>query len=356
MSAATDSARAAELTSVTNMTPHQKLAALLIMMGPENAAKMLRDFDEQEVEALATQMAKLPMIGQELQEEILREFSNVAIHAATALRGGMDYVHDVLEKSIGMFKASDIMNRVSPTATTSTSVSVMQQVIEMDPRQLFNLVRNEQPQTIALIVSYLSPDKASEVLFQMRPDVREQIIERLANITPMPIEVVERLAALLAEKVGVKPTRALNQTGGVRAAAALLNAMDKNLSKSILVALEERKPELSQAIQQKMFTFEDLATLDSATLQRIMREVDMRQLAVALKTASDNVRKTLMSGISKRAAEAVMEEVNYMGPVKLRDIEAAQNTIIEIVRRLESAGQIELGEAREENRRELIAR
>ncbi len=336
------------------MTPHQKLAGLLIMMGPENAAKLLRDFDAPEVEAIATQMAKLPMISQELQQDILREFSNVAIHAATALRGGMDYVHNVLEKSIGMFKASDIMNRVSPTATTT--VSVMQQIIDMDARQLFNLVRNEQPQTIALIVSYLSPDKASEVLFQMRPDVRGQIIERLANIAPMPVEVVERLAALLAEKIGVKTTRALSQTGGVRAAAALLNAMDKNVSKSILVALEERKPELSQAIQEKMFTFDDLATLDPTTLQRIMREVDMRQLAVALKTASDSVRKALMGSISKRAAEAVLEEVNFMGPVKLRDIEAAQNTIIEIVRRLESAGQVELGEARGENRRELLAR
>lgn len=354
MDAVTASSRAGEPISVASMTPHQKLAALLIMMGPENAAKMLRDFDEQEVETLATQMAKLPMISQELQREILREFSDVALHAATALRGGMDYVHNVLEKSIGMFKASDIMNRVSPTPTTT--VSVMQQIIEMDARQVFNLVRNEQPQTIALIVSYLNPDKASEVLFQMRQDVREQIIERLANIAPMPIEVVERLAALLTEKVGVKPTRALNQTGGVRAAAALLNAMDKNLSKSILVALEERKPELSQAIQRKMFTFDDLTSLDSSTIQRIMREVDMRQLAVALKTASDAVRKALMGGISKRAAEAVMEEINFMGPVKLRDIEAAQNAIIDIVRRLEADGQVELGEAREENRRELMAR
>ena len=354
MGATTASSRAGAPASAADMTPHQKLAALLIMMGPENAAKMLRDFDEQEVEALATQMAKLPMISQELQQEILREFSGVALHAATALRGGMDYVHNVLEKSIGMFKASDIMNRVSPTATTT--VSVMQQVVEMDPRQVFNMVRNEQPQTIALIVSYLSPDRASEVLFQMRQEVREQVIERLANIAPMPIEVVEQLATLLVEKVGVKPTRALNQTGGVRSAAALLNAMDKNLSKSILVALEERKPELSQAIQRKMFTFDDLAPLDTTTLQLIMREVDMRQLAVALKTASDAVRKALMGGISKRAAQAVMEEINFMGPVKLRDIETAQNAIIDIVRRLEAAGQIELGEAREENRRELLAR
>jgi flagellar motor switch protein FliG len=353
MGAATASPRAGDSAGAAAMTPQQKLAALLIMMGPENAAKLLRDFDEQEVEALATHMAKLPMISHELQQEILREFSDVALHAATALRGGMDYVHNVLEKSIGMFKASDIMNRVSPSP--STTVSVMQQIIEMDARQVFNLVRNEQPQTIALIISYLNPDKASEVLFQMRQDVREQIIERLANIAPMPIEVVERLAALLTEKVGVKPTRALNQTGGVRAAAALLNAMDKNLSKSILVALEERKPELSQAIQRKMFTFDDLASLDPGTLQRIMREVDMRQLAVALKTASDAVRKALMGGISKRAAEAVMEEVNFMGPIKLRDIEAAQNSIIDIVRRLEAAGQVELGEAREESRRELLA-
>lgn len=352
MSAA--SSKTHEPLSVTSMTPHQKLGALLIMLGPENAAQLLRDFDEQEVETIATQIAKLPMISQEMQQEILREFSGVAVHAATALRGGMDYVQNVLEKSIGLFKASDIMNRVSPTQTTT--VSVMHQIAEMDARQVFNLIRNEQPQTVALILSYLSPEKASDVLFQMRPDVREHTIERLANIAPMPIEVVERLATLLAEKVGAKPTRALNQTGGVRAAAALLNAMDKNLSKSILVALEERKPELSQAIRQKMFTFDDLLSLETVTLQRIMREVDLRQLAIALKTASDNVRKALLGSVSKRAAEAVMEEINFMGPVKLRDIEGAQSAIIDIVRRLESEGEIELGESREESRRELVAR
>lgn len=322
------------------MTKHQKLAALLVMMGTQGAAELLKVMDPAEVEVVSTEMTKLGLISQEVQKGILLEFSDVAVSASTALRGGMEYTRTTLEQALGLFKATDIVGRVSPMRTP---VAAMQQVIDMDPRNIVNLVKAEQAQTIALIVSYLTSEKASQVLALLRSEVRESVIERLALMAPIPIEVVEKVVEVLNLKLGGKQSRALNQTGGIKNAAEVLNAMDKNLSKSMLISLEERNPELGQAIRQKMFTFEDLAALDTAALQKVLREVDMRDLAVSLKTANETVKTALLSSISKRAAETVKEEIAFMGPLKLKDIEGAQQRIIEVVRRLESEGEIEMG-------------
>jgi flagellar motor switch protein FliG len=285
-------------------------------------------------------MTKMGLISHEVQQGILKEFSEVAIQASTGLRGGVDYTRQTLEQALGLFKASDIIGRVSPMRTP---VAAMQQVIDMDARNIVNLVKAEQPQTIALIISYLTPDKASQVLALLRSEAREAVVERLASMAPIPVEVVEKVVEVLNLKLGGKQPRALNQTGGIKNAADVLNSMDKNLSKSMLISLEERNPELGQAIRQKMFTFEDLAGLDPASLQKVLREVDMRDLAVSLKTANETVKMALLGSISKRAAETVKEEIAFMGPLKLKDIEAAQQRIIEVVRRLESEGEIEVG-------------
>lgn len=326
--------------NLEKMTKHQKLAALLVMMGTQGAAELLKVMDPAEVEVVSTEMTKLGLISQEVQKGILLEFSNVAVSASTALRGGMEYTRTTLEQALGLFKATDIVGRVSPMRTP---VAAMQQVIDMDPRNIVNLVKAEQAQTIALIVSYLTSEKASQVLALLRSEVRESVIERLALMAPIPIEVVEKVVEVLNLKLGGKQSRALNQTGGIKNAAEVLNAMDKNLSKSMLISLEERNPELGQAIRQKMFTFEDLAALDTASLQKVLREVDMRDLAVSLKTANEIVKTALLTSISKRAAETVKEEIAFMGPLKLKDIEGAQQRIIEVVRRLESEGEIEMG-------------
>ncbi len=326
--------------NLEKMTKHQKLAALLVMMGSQGAAELLKVMDPAEVEVVSTEMTKLGLISQEVQKGILLEFSAVAVSASTALRGGMDYTRTTLEQALGLFKATDIVGRVSPMRTP---VAAMQQVIDMDPRNIVNLVKAEQAQTIALIVSYLTSEKASQVLAMLRSEVRESVIERLASMAPIPVEVVEKVVEVLNLKLGGKQSRALNQTGGIKNAAEVLNAMDKNLSKSMLISLEERNPELGQAIRQKMFTFEDLAALDTASLQKVLREVDMRDLAVSLKTANEVVKIALLASISKRAAETVKEEIAFMGPLKLKDIEAAQQRIIEVVRRLESEGEIEMG-------------
>ena len=345
----TTSTAAAE---VAKMTKIQKLAALLVMLGEESAGRLLKVLDEHELDAVSSEMSKLGLISREVQCEILREFNAVAVEASTAVLGGPDFTRVSLEKAVGLFKASDVLGRVSPN---KASVSVMQQIVEMDARQVFNLIKNEQPQTIALIISYLSPEKAAQVLLLLRNDLREQVIERLANLAPTPVDVVEKVVAVLTSKMGGKHPSALHQTGGVKAAANLLNALEKTASKNILISLDEHNPELGMAIRQKMFTFEDLASLEPSSLQKILREIDMRDLAVALKTASETVKAALLACISKRAAETVNEEMTFMGPLRLKEIEAAQMKIIDAVRRLEAEGEIDLSEARQGAQHEAVA-
>jgi flagellar motor switch protein FliG len=310
-----------------------------VIIGPEAAAQVMKHLEEHELDTVAAEMAKMALVPQEIQRDILQEFTGVAVEASTAILGGVRYTQATLEKSVGLFRATNIIGRVAPCRTP---VAAMQQLADMEPRQIYNLLKLEQPQTIALVMSYLGSDKSAQLMVLLRPEIREQVIERLATLAPTPIEVVEKLVDVLNHKVGTKHTRALNQTGGMKMAAELLNSLDKNLSKTLLIAIEERNAELGIGIRQKMFTFEDLVVLDPPSLQKVLREIDMRDLAVSLKTASEKLKTALLSCISKRAAETVNEEISFMGPLKLKDIEAAQMRIIEVVRRLESEGEIEI--------------
>jgi flagellar motor switch protein FliG len=324
------------------LTKVQKLAALLVMLGPESASQILKQFQPREIEAISREMARFNLISQEQQEEILQDFSEVAVTASTSLSAGIDVTRNTLEKAVGSFKASDILGRVVPTRA---SIGAMQSIADMDPRHIFNLIRDEQPQTIAFVVSYLAPERAAQIFGLLRPEQRDKIIERLATLAPTPIEVAEKVVDVLNAKLGIKQTRAMSQTGGVTPAADILNAMDKTVSRSLLTSIEEHNPQLCQAIRKKMFTFEDLLQLNSQAIQRIMRETDMRDLALALKKASDPLKKLLLSNISRRGAEAVQEEMSMLGTVKLRDVEAAQFRIIDAVRKLEAEGEIELDQS-----------
>jgi flagellar motor switch protein FliG len=325
------------------LTRTQKLAALLVMLGPESAAVILKQFAPREIETVSRDMALFNLISREQQQEILEEFSEVAVAASTSVSAGLEVTRNTLERAVGSFKASDILGRVLPTRAP---MGAMQAIADMDARSIFNLLRDEPPQMIAFVISYLSPEKAAQVFNQLRAEQRDQIIERLATLAPTPVEVAEKVVEVLTAKMGVKQTRALTQTGGVTPAADILNSIDKTVSRTILGTIEERNPELCQAIRKKMFTFEDLAALNAATIQRIMRETDMRDLALSLKRATEPVKKLLLSNISRRAAETVKEEMAFMGSVRLRDIEAAQFRIIDAVRKLEADGEIDLDEAR----------
>ena len=329
----------AEASAASQMTRIEKLAALLTLLGTEGAVHILKHLGEDEVEAISVAMTKFHLISKTLQDEILREFTGVARAASTSVVGGVDFTQTALEGSVGRLRASNILNRVSPARPP---VAAMQHIADLDARQIFNLTKHEQPQTVALIISYLSPEKSADLFNLMPPDTRGQVIERLATLSSIPIEVVETIVAVLNRQAGGECARPLNQTGGLKTAARMLNRLDKTVTQSILFALDERNPELSQSIRQKMFTFEDLTTLDVPALQKVLREVEMRDLAIAIKTASDQLRSQLLGCISRRAAETVSEESQFMGTLKLRDIEAAQRKIIEVVRRLESEGELEV--------------
>lgn len=324
---------------VSQMSKVQKLAALLIILGPESAAQILRTLDGQELDQVSAEMTRLPMITQEMRTEILHEMSAVALAAGTSLRGGIEFTQTALEKAVGTCKATDIISRVSPQGTMSPAI---QRVLEMDVRHIFNLLKDEHAQTIALMSSHLRPDKSSELLCLFRPELRGDVIERLARLEPTPVEVVEKIAEIMQRRLSGKTGRGMNQTGGIKSAADVLNALNKNLSKTILATLEERNAELGQAIRQKMFTFADLGLLDNAGLQKVLREVDMRDLAVSLKRADDPLKDKLLGAISKRAAETVIDEMSFMAAVKLKEIEAAQARIVEVVRRLENEGEVEI--------------
>jgi len=351
--AAPDSNSATEFSKLTKL---QKFAALLIMLGPDGAAQLMKSLDDNELDAIAGEMAKITMVSQELQAELLQEFAEVAVQACTGILGGVDFAQTALEKSLGGFKASNIISRVSPSRTSPSRAvdSPIVKIADLEARQIFNLIKHEQPQTIALILSYFTPVKASQVLGILRSEQRELVIERLATLAPTPIEVVERVVDVLNLKLGGKSTRALNQTGGVKNAANVLNAMDKTVSKSLLMSLEERNPELGKSIRQKMFTFDEVGALEATTLQRLLRDVDMTDLAIALKTASEWLQTRVLGCISKRAAESIREEISFMGPLKLRDIEAAQLRIIEVARRLESEGEINLDDAKQSSTNEVM--
>ena len=321
------------------LTPTQKMATLLVLLGEESASTLLKGLDDNERELISAEMVNLPLISVAQQTAVLREFAGMAIQANSGVGGSVEYTRAVLEKSVGLFKAAEVIGRVG---TRRTSVAAMQQIIDLDAASIGNLVKEEQPQTIALVVSYLTPRKGSDVLRSLPASLQEQVVERLATLASTPIEVVETVGRVLSAKVGPKVTRALNQTGGVKSAAALLNAMEKTARKSVLDRLDERLPELVQSIRMKMFTFDDLAFLDPKVLQRVMREVEADVLAIALSAANENLLRTLLAAVSKRAAASITDEIANLGRIPIREIEKAQESIVTIVRRLEADGEISL--------------
>lgn len=335
------------------MSKPQRFAAFLIILGPETAATILRQLEPAELESVTLEMSKLPFLTQEFQNEVLKEFSSLAVQATMGVCGGLKFVNAALEKGVGAFRASDVMNKVSP-ATNRPAIPALQQLLDLEPRPLANLLKHEPPQVVALVVSYLPPDRASRILAELPEAQREHVVERMATLAPAPVESVELLATTLNQKIGTaKPSRPPSRTGGVASAATMLNAMDRETATNILNALEARNPDLTQTIRNKMFTFEDLAMLDTPSLQKILREVDLRDLAMSLKSASDRLKGRMLGSISKRAAETVNEEISFMGSVRGKDGDAAKQRIIEAMRKLESAGEIDLNEAREASKAAL---
>jgi len=324
----------------SKLTRQQKLAIFLICIGPEAAAEVLKQFDDLEIENLCREMAGFPMIPDAVQKQVLEEFASVVAGGVQSATGGIPFAQRTLEIAKGGHKASAIIGRVGPAV--GTSLEVIKDISEMEGRQIYNLIKHEQPQTISFILSYLEPTKSAEVFPLLSPDLREEVLERLGTIESTSLDLVSKIARSLGKHFDNKTRPAFHHSGGVRAVAGLLNSLEKDLSKTLLGRLEERNAALSAAIRKKLFSFEDLNRLQPADLQRILREVDSSNLAIAMKSASESLRGKVMAGLSKRAAEALKEEIELLGPVRLKDVEAAQDVIIQAVRRLEEEGQISI--------------
>jgi flagellar motor switch protein FliG len=321
------------------LSRQQRLAIFLIVVGPDAAAEVLRQFEDAEIELLCRDMSQFPMVPESIQKQALDEFTGIVAQSANAVMGGMAYAQHSLEIAKGDYKASAIMGRVGPV---NTSVDVIKDISEMEGRQIFNLIKAEQPQTIAFVLSYLESPKAAEVFSLLSPDLREEVIERLGTIESTSLDLVGKIVRALGKHFNTKARPTFHRSGGVRSVADLLNQLEKDMSKTLLARLEDRNTSLGAAIRKKMFSFEDLNRLTSADLQRVLREVEMGNLATAMKSASEALRDKIYGALSKRAAEGLKEEIELLGPVRFKDVEAAQDAIIQAVRHLEEEGQISL--------------
>lgn len=322
----------------TELTKLQKLAMFLIVLGPEAAAEILRQFEDAEIEAICKEMTNFQVIENAQQAEVVREFAAVIGASAGSVTGGAGFARRTLELAKGDSKAASILERIAPG---SHSADGIKEIEEMEPRQIYNLLKNEQAQTVAFVLSYLEPVKSASIIALFPGPSRDEILERLSTLNSTSVELVNKVAKALTQNVQ-RTKVTMHASGGVRVAADILNILDRETTKQILSRLEQRDPDLGSAIRKKMFGFADLVRLEQKDLQRIMREVDTNDLVLALKNATPLLRDAICGALSKRAAETLKEELEMLGSVRPKEVDAAQDRIIQVVRRLEEQEEISL--------------
>lgn len=314
----------------------QKAAIFLIALGPELSAEVFRHLREEEIEQLTFEIATLRNVQPEEKDMVMEEFANMALAQDYISVGGIEYAEKLLEDALGPEKAAEIIQRL----TASLHVRPFDLARKTDPAHLLSFIQHEHPQTIALIMAYLHPDQAAQILSALPPDGQVEVARRLATLDRTAPEVLEAVESALEKRLSSLISLDSTQAGGVDVAAEILNRVDRGTEKLIIETLEEEDPELAEAIRQRLFVFEDIVLLDDRAIQQVVREVDSRDWALALKTASEEVSERIFRNMSKRAAEMLKEEIEYLGPVRLRDVEEAQQKIVGVIRRLEEAGEI----------------
>jgi flagellar motor switch protein FliG len=314
----------------------KKAAILLLSLGPELSSRILKQFTEQEIEAVTMEIANLSRVDKELRDEVLNEFMLIGQAQRFMLEGGVDYARELLEKTVGRHKAVEIIKRLKE----QVKVKPFTFVRHTDPKQLVNMISREHPQTIAMILSYLDSQQAAMVLSDLPGEVRADIARRVALMERTSPEILKEVERVLRDKLSTVFQQDFTQSGGLETVVDILNRVDRGTEKLILEDLEKEDAELADEIRQRMFIFEDIITLDDASIQRVVREVESKDLARALKGASEEVKDRIFRNISKRAAEMLQEDLEFMGPVRLREVEEAQQRIVAIIRRLDESGEI----------------
>lgn len=317
-------------------TGKEKVAILLIALGPEKSAEIFKHLNEEEIEEITLQIANMRMVSPEEKEQVIEEFYQICLAQEYISEGGVNYAKEVLERALGEEEAVNILNKL----TSSLHVKPFEFIRKADPSQLVNYIQNEHPQTIALILSYLEPRQAGEILANLPGEIQSEITRRIAVMDRTSPDVIKDIESVLESKFSNMLAEEHTTTGGIDSVVEILNSVDRSTEKRIMDEMVNKDLELSEEIKKRMFVFEDIVGLDSRSVQQVIREVDNSRWAVALKNTSDAVRDTIFSNMSSRLVEMIKEDIEFMGPVRIRDIEEAQQEIVNVIRRLEEEGVI----------------
>ncbi|OEG00400.1 flagellar motor switch protein FliG [Vulcanibacillus modesticaldus] len=321
---------------IQELSGRQKAAILLISLGPNFSAEIFKHLREEEIEQLTLEIANMRKVDTADKERVLQEFHQMAVAQEYITQGGIDYAKDVLEKALGQQKAIDVINRL----TATLQVRPFDFARKSDPNQILNFIQNEHSQTIALILSYLQPEQSAMILSSLPQEKQADVARRIALMDATSPEIISQVERVLEQKLSSTLQQDFNAAGGIQSIVQILNGVDRATEKTILDTLEVDDPELADEIKKRMFVFEDIVNLDNRSIQRVIRDVDNNDLQLALKVASDDVREAIFRNMSKRMVETFKEEMEFMGPVRLRDVEEAQTRIVATIRRLEEAGEV----------------
>ncbi|MBE8408914.1 flagellar motor switch protein FliG [Leptospira borgpetersenii serovar Ballum] len=332
------------LNKKTNLTGRQKAAVFLIAVGSEVSSEIFKHLREDEIEQITFEIARLDKITPEDKEKVLVEFNELMMAQEFISNGGIDFARGLLEKALGNQKAIDIINRL----TSSLQVRPFDFIRRTDPQHLLNFIQNEHPQTIALILSYLDPQKASNILSNLPHTIQAEVAKRIATMDRVSPDVLREVERVLERKLSTLASEDYTSAGGIDSVVEILNLVDRGMEKTIIEALEEEDPELAEEIKKRMFVFEDIVLLDDRAIQKVMREVDNSDLAKALKSVDTEVQEKIFKNMSKRAANLLREDMDFMGPIRIKDVEDAQQKIVNIIRKLEDAGEIVVARAGED--------
>ncbi|GHV50997.1 flagellar motor switch protein FliG [Spirochaetia bacterium] len=319
-----------------DLSGREKAAAFLVSIGSEVSSEIFKYLREDEIETLTFEIARMETIEAEQRDSVLQEFQELMMANQFITSGGIDYARELLEKSLGSQKAIDIINRM----TSSLQVRPFDFIRRTDPGHLLNFIQQEHPQTIALILAYLEPNKSSVILKSLPHEVQSDVARRIATMDRTSPEVLREVERVLEKKLSTLSSEDYTAAGGVGSIVEILNMIDRSSEKTIIESLEDEDPELAEEIKKRMFVFEDIVMIDDKSIQKIMREVDSSELSKALKSVDTEVQDKIYRNMSKRAAAMLKEDMEFMGPVRLKDVEEAQQKIVGIIRKLEDSGEI----------------
>ncbi len=316
----------------------KKAAALLITLGRDRSAQVLRHLSDEDIERLTWEISAMGELRPEQRRNVVEEFEESAVGRNVISLGGLEYAEELLRLALGDDKAAELIDRLSATSPTVPFGFLR----HLNVQQLVNFLSNEHPQTIALLTSFLQSGKAAQVLAGLEPEMAADVAQRIALMERANPEIVNEVEAVLRRKLSavLQPTRQTQTVGGIEVLVNLLKQSSRMTEKTILEALEDNEPELADEIKKRMFVFENIGTLDDRSIQRILREVEIRDLSVALKATPEAIKECIMRNMSSRAAAMMKEDMDASGPVRLRQVEEAQARIVEVIRRLDEAEEI----------------